>query len=141
MWVTIIFQVYIPICVGENSHWVLGALDLPTMEMVVYDSLRSSTMLQQTLDELMKIFAERLKKLLKKINYRPRKSFSWKYDDRVSQQSGRYGDCGVWVCKNMESLAAGEIIPSYGPNEAAEAAMQFRLKMAEVFYAHAQIPQ
>lgn len=107
------------------------------MEMVVYDTLRSFSSLQRTMVEVMKIFADRLKKLLKKIKYRCSKSFSWKYDECTSQQSGRYGDCGVWVCKYMESLVAGEIIPTYSPDEAAEAAMQFRLKMAEVFYAHA----
>lgn len=119
---------------------MLGVLDLPTMEMVVFDSLRSSSLLERTLVQLMNIFGERLKKLMKKIKYRRSQCFSWKYYDRAPQQSGRYGDCGVWVCKNMESLVAGEIIPTYAPNEAAEAAMLFRLKMAEVFYAHAQLP-
>lgn len=119
---------------------MLGVLDLPTMEMVVYDSLRCSSILQVTLVQLMNKFSERLNKLTKKIKYRPTNSFSWKYADRAPQQSGRYGDCGVWVCKNMEMLVAGETIPTYDPNEAAEAAMHFRLKMAEVFYAHARLP-
>ncbi|KAI3667427.1 hypothetical protein L6452_42484 [Arctium lappa] len=129
-------EVYIPICVPPH-HWVLGVLELDEMIMVIYDNLRAS-MYGQQLQQLLSTFTLQLPKIIKMIGegrrrYDASKKFKYIFADDAPQQLGRFGDCGVWIYRNLSTFI-DDTIPKFVPDATEVVAMSWRRHMAETLY-------
>ena len=107
-------QVLLPVHLGRISHWVLFEFDLLQFNVTVYDSAVHIGSKKDRLDALRK-FGDELNEYLHAINYWENVGcetalhypFKFRYNpyQNLPQQSGPLGDCGVWVCRNMERVA------------------------------------
>ncbi|KAE8712815.1 hypothetical protein F3Y22_tig00110223pilonHSYRG00073 [Hibiscus syriacus] len=120
-------EVFIPVL--ERRHWLLVQLQLPSLKIIVYDSMINYISLSD-LRDIIKGWSSHLAKFLDEINYwthsghkKPKKfNVTVVRDETAPQQSpGARGDCGPLVCLCLARLTTGstEFLPSTDRDRAA----------------------
>lgn len=107
-------QVLFPVLISKRSHWILIVLDLNDWQVVGYDSFER--LCKDTPDDrniIVEELGDNIVRFLDAIGFwrksgRQRElgdttEFRLNLLDDVPQQVGPLGDCGVWVCRNMET--------------------------------------
>ena len=134
-------QVLLPVYLERIKHWILFEFDLISLDVTIYDSAERIGSIEDRL-EVLKRFCDGLKEYLDTIDYWERAGcetawdhpFNFRYNPYpdMPQQSGRYGDCGVWVCKYMEKLVHKIELKETGST--ADLAWDYRMRMLEEFF-------
>ncbi|KAE8685487.1 transcriptional corepressor LEUNIG-like isoform X7 [Hibiscus syriacus] len=120
-------EVFIPVL--ERRHWLLVQLQLPSLKIIVYDSMINYISLSD-LRDIIKGWSSHLAKFLDGINYwthsghkKPKKfNVTVVGDETVPQQSpGGRGDCGPLVCMCLARLTtrSTEFLPPTDRDRAA----------------------
>ncbi|KAK9065819.1 hypothetical protein SSX86_015220 [Deinandra increscens subsp. villosa] len=129
--------VYVP--VNMCAHWYLVAFDLLHWTYTVYDSLETpitSTYVTDYTKELVYRFSHWLW-FFDFYTARGKKTefveFTRLYED-VPQQMGT-SDCGVWLCMFLDRLTSYESVKQKNEDQMDDP-LQYRRKMAKVFYEH-----
>lgn len=134
-----ILQVILPIGIG-HKHWITGEFHLNTWQLNLFDSSKDSY------EELLKSKLEQLEadlsRYLKRIGYDKhvidplagRRSLISRYANNVPQisDSNTLGDCGVWVCNQIECLTNATMLVCEG--ETHLAALECRRRMLVELY-------
>ncbi|KAK9070365.1 hypothetical protein SSX86_010767 [Deinandra increscens subsp. villosa] len=129
--------VYVP--VNMCAHWYLVAFDLLHWTYTVYDSLETpntSTFVTDYTKELVYRFSHWLwffDFYTARGKTTEFEEFSRIYED-VPQQVGT-SDCGVWLCMFLERLTSYESVKQKNEDQMDDP-LQYRRKMAKVFYEH-----
>ncbi|KAK9050363.1 hypothetical protein SSX86_030668 [Deinandra increscens subsp. villosa] len=124
---------YLPVNI-PGQHWFLVCIDIINWSMFIYDSLPGVYLDESNM------------RLTKLDNYFPQWLIKNKYRllttyrdppfQRVmvpaTRQSVRLGDCGVWVCINLERLTVG--VDLIQEEDAGQAAMEWRENFAKHCY-------
>ncbi|KAJ0803105.1 putative Ulp1 protease family catalytic domain, papain-like cysteine peptidase superfamily [Helianthus annuus] len=135
--ITEVDEVYVPLHI-RNLHWFLGVFNLRDETLTIYDSRLESGTLEKGRTEVICHINFAFDIWLRINGYyadKPLKmSFPFKvvYPDKVPQQSGLLGDCGVWVCIFLERLINKQHI--YQEEDTATVAYQMRQRLAILFY-------
>ncbi|KAK9064065.1 hypothetical protein SSX86_017937 [Deinandra increscens subsp. villosa] len=130
--------VYIP--VHETCHWFLIAFHLNNWSYTVYDSLEepgSSSLVDEKTKKLVYRFSHWLwlfDYYQKRSNTTEFEEFTRTYEEDVPQQIGT-SDCGVWVCMFLEWLTSYGDISAWNEDRS-DAPLQYRKKMAKIFFQH-----
>ncbi|KAL4579914.1 hypothetical protein LXL04_016084 [Taraxacum kok-saghyz] len=107
-------KVFIPINI-KHSTWILGELSLQTIKVRVFDSgLFMRSLKKLVSDGTIGRFQEDLVGLLDGIDYwasagvgrKYPKQITFEYVKGLPQQSGKLGDCGVFLCMYLEQLVS-----------------------------------
>ncbi|KAL4584718.1 hypothetical protein LXL04_009326 [Taraxacum kok-saghyz] len=105
-------RVFIPINI-TRSHWILAEFSLQTMKVRVFDSgLWTRSLKKLVSDGTIGRFQEDLVGLLDGIDYwasagvgrKNPKHLTFENVEGLPQQSGKLGDCGVFLCMYLEQL-------------------------------------
>ncbi|KAE8697809.1 hypothetical protein F3Y22_tig00110610pilonHSYRG00496 [Hibiscus syriacus] len=140
-------EVFIPVL--ERHHWLLVQLQLPSLKIIVYDSMINYISLSD-LRDIFKGWSSHLAKFLDGIKYwshsghkKPKKfNVTVVRDETAPQQSpGARGDCGPLLCLCLARLTMGstEFLPPTDRDRAA-VGLWFRHYMARVIYSRRCLP-
>ncbi|KAE8688980.1 leucine-rich repeat receptor-like protein kinase [Hibiscus syriacus] len=140
-------EMFIPVL--ERRHWLLVQLQLPSLKIIVYDSMINYISLSD-LRDIFKGWSSHLAKFLDGIKYwshsghkKPKKfNITVVRDETVPQQSlGARGDCGPLVCLCLARLTTGstEFLPPTDRDRAA-VGLWFRHYMARAIYSRRCLP-
>ncbi|KAE8660971.1 hypothetical protein F3Y22_tig00116944pilonHSYRG00208 [Hibiscus syriacus] len=140
-------KVFIPVL--ERNHWLLVELQIPSLKVIVYDSMINYISLAD-LRDIIKGWSSYLAKFLDAINYwtrsgnkKPKKlNITVSRDETAPQQTkGPRGDCGPLVCLALDRLITGSIkyLPPTDIDRAA-VGLWFRHYMARSIYMRRCLP-
>lgn len=131
-----------PVNIESRDHWVLIVLDLRTWDVTAYDSCKKMKCHKEVL-LIVEELGQNVVRYLDAIGF-------WRHVDGgrffkgdtceflthmmedVPQQGGFLGDCGVWVCRNMEKVAYQEDYRVSGETDLI--ATDYRRRMIDTFF-------
>ncbi|KAJ0634303.1 putative Ulp1 protease family catalytic domain, papain-like cysteine peptidase superfamily [Helianthus annuus] len=130
-------EVYVPLNI-PRLHWFLGVFNLRDETFTIYDSLSECASMAMRRTEVVCKMNVAFDVWLRINGYyadKPLKMslpFKMIYPDKVPQQSGGLGDCGIWVCIFQERLIKKQ--PIFQDEDTAVVAKQMRQRLTVLFY-------
>lgn len=136
-------QVLLPLHIPGRSHWILVVLDLRFFDVTGYDSLpnlcgdNERTELVRELGRYIVHYLDAIR-FWSKLGDGYKKPFHDTCQLRlellkdVPVQNSGLGDCGVWVCRNMETIAYNQDYRMSGDTESF--ALEYRQRMMQTFF-------